>query len=258
MLILDVLPSGTSNVEAAICEGENYQYNGQILTTTGVYNFTVTGSNGCNATVILTLSVLPAANSMQQASICEGETYFFNGQMLSTAGTFSANLTAANGCDSMAILTLEVKPLPVTDFTSTVNGSEVSFINKSANAISVLWDFGDNTTSTEAHPVHQYAANGSYTVTLTATNGCGAFSVQKVVNVSVSAVGDLQGQTDILVFPNPNRGAFSVKLLESTGDEVEFSLFDAMGRLVRETKKDSAGMLLLDFSGTDAGVYLLE
>jgi hypothetical protein len=65
------------------------------------------------------------------------ETYLFNGQNLSTAGTFTAILTAVNGCDSTATLTLEVEPLPVAVFTFSVNGNEVSFANNSANAIIV-------------------------------------------------------------------------------------------------------------------------
>ncbi len=51
-------------------------------------------------------------------------------------------------------------PLTV-DFTdqSTTNDTIVSW----------LWDFGDDTTSTEQHPTHVYATEGAYTVTLTVT-----------------------------------------------------------------------------------------
>ena len=42
------------------------------------------------------------------------------------------------------------------------------------NPSSMLWDFGDGTTSTQGNPVHQYDAPGVYTVTLTVIdeNGC--------------------------------------------------------------------------------------
>jgi PKD repeat protein len=47
----------------------------------------------------------------------------------------------------------------------------VKFSNLSAStATSYLWDFGDGTTSTEASPLHQYAAAGTYTVRLTVKN----------------------------------------------------------------------------------------
>jgi bacillolysin len=50
--------------------------------------------------------------------------------------------------------------------------ASVSFNNTTANGVSYIWDFGDNSsTSTATNAVHTYTANGTYTVTLTAT-GC--------------------------------------------------------------------------------------
>lgn len=60
---------------------------------------------------------------------------------------------------------------PRAAFTYEVEGLTVTFTNKSKDATSYLWDFGDNTTSTEKDPVHTYSQGGDYTVTLTATHG---------------------------------------------------------------------------------------
>ena len=50
----------------------------------------------------------------------------------------------------------------------------VSFSNTSTNATSYVWDFGDGSaTSSAATPLHSYATNGNYTITLYATNSCG-------------------------------------------------------------------------------------
>ncbi len=40
-------------------------------------------------------------------------------------------------------------------------------------ALTYAWDFGDDGTSTEAAPSHTYANSGTYTVSLTVTDGCG-------------------------------------------------------------------------------------
>ncbi|WP_422859580.1 PKD domain-containing protein [Flagellimonas sp. S174] len=45
--------------------------------------------------------------------------------------------------------------------------TQVSFANQSSNATTFTWDLGDGTTSTEVDPVHTYAGEGSFTVTLT-------------------------------------------------------------------------------------------
>ena len=50
----------------------------------------------------------------------------------------------------------------------------VSFTDQSTSSVSLLWQFGDGTTSTLANPSHTYFNDGTYNVTLTATfpGGC--------------------------------------------------------------------------------------
>ena len=50
--------------------------------------------------------------------------------------------------------------------------------------ISFNWDFGDQTSSTEAMPTHLYTSAGEYTVTLTVTDNLGASDVANI-NISV-------------------------------------------------------------------------
>ena len=57
------------------------------------------------------------------------------------------------------------------------NGLMVTFTNVSLNADTYSWDFGDEESSTEMSPSHTYAADGTYDVTLTATNSGGSDAV---------------------------------------------------------------------------------
>ena len=56
----------------------------------------------------------------------------------------------------------------------TVNVTTVEFTDSStpgdANITSWMWDFGDETNSTEQNASHMYNATGNYTVTLTVTD----------------------------------------------------------------------------------------
>jgi len=68
---------------------------------------------------------------------------------------------------------------PVADFSaSPLSGKyplTVQFTDLSTNTpTSWLWDFGDGSTSTEQNPIHQYTSEGSFTVSLTATNAGGS------------------------------------------------------------------------------------
>jgi Zn-dependent metalloprotease len=59
----------------------------------------------------------------------------------------------------------------------TCNG-QVTFTDQSINgATTWLWDFGDGTTSTQQNPTHTYQSEGTFSVTLTATNGFGSDAV---------------------------------------------------------------------------------
>ena len=59
--------------------------------------------------------------------------------------------------------------------TTLVEGSSVQFTDLSTGSPTAWdWTFGDGGTSTAQNPVHPYAATGTYTVTLTASNAIGS------------------------------------------------------------------------------------
>ena len=66
---------------------------------------------------------------------------------------------------------------PEAGFSATPANLDVSFTDTSSDAnndiVSWAWDFGDGMSSGEQHPMHSYAAAGTYTVTLTVTDSEG-------------------------------------------------------------------------------------
>jgi PKD repeat protein len=98
-----------------------------------------------------------------------------------TARTYVVNLTVSNegGTDTESKtinVTGPVMGSPKASFTAVPQmGSvplTVKFTDKSVNATSITWDFGDKSgISTELNPSHIYRTTGFYTVKLTATNG---------------------------------------------------------------------------------------
>ena len=60
----------------------------------------------------------------------------------------------------------------------------VQFTDTSVGATTVLWDFGDDNTSEERNPLHEYTSNGTFFVTLTGYNEFGENSTTQTITVS--------------------------------------------------------------------------
>lgn len=60
-----------------------------------------------------------------------------------------------------------------------VTKKDIILTNKSTLATSYLWDFGDNKTSTEESPKHQYSTDGDYIIKLTAFDAAGQTSISQ-------------------------------------------------------------------------------
>ncbi len=141
------------------------------------------------------------------------------------AGTYGVTLIVTNQCGADTVtkgnLITVTCTAPSADFTGgPTTGTlplDVSFTNLSSGADSWLWDFGDGTTSTQENPSHTYDAVGSYTVTLTAANGCGSVTATKQDFITVSScllpvagftATELQGDYQLTVnFTNTSTGA---------------------------------------------------
>lgn len=118
-VVVTVLPTLTNTITVSICEGGSFNFGGQQLTTAGNYFHTFQAVNGCDSIVNLTLNLNPIITTQVNQSICQGNSYNFNGQNISVPGNYSDTLQTASGCDSVVILNLTVTPT----ITSIINQS---------------------------------------------------------------------------------------------------------------------------------------
>ncbi len=103
------------------------------------------------------------------------------------AGTYKVTLTAYQGTKHESITRdVFVKGGAGIDFTTGSSPTQFTAIAPPGDRyVAWQWNFGDGTAATEASPTHVFPANGTYDVTLTATNTCGASaSVTKKVSVA--------------------------------------------------------------------------
>ena len=124
ILPVTVLPVSTSTTILAICSTQlPYTWNGTVFNAAGTYAVVLTGSNGCDSTAVLNLS-LDNITSTTAETICSSQLpYSWNGNSYPTAGNYSVTLTSSGGCDSIATLNLAVVP----DLVAAIVNSPVNY-----------------------------------------------------------------------------------------------------------------------------------
>jgi acyl-CoA thioesterase FadM len=156
------------------------------VSNAGTYTVTGTNANGCSKTATKTVTVNPTYNVPLTHSICQGESYNFYGQNITTAGTYTHTLQTENGCDSIITLTLSIKNLP----TPSISGNAIICQGQSTTltangGTSYVWS---NASTNSSITVSQ---SGVYTVTATNAEGCSntanvTVTVNSLPNVSIS------------------------------------------------------------------------
>ncbi|MCX6684711.1 MAG: PKD domain-containing protein [Methanoregula sp.] len=115
----------------------------------------------------------------------------------STEGTHSVSLTATNSGGSNTVtmndfITVEAAEEPVASFTTNATSGAVPLVilfnDTSTNyPTSWTWTFGDGDEASTRNTTHEYTEEGTYTVTLTATNSGGSDTVTQSEYITVEA-----------------------------------------------------------------------
>ena len=195
-------------------QGYSYQWfnntNNQSLTVTsaGSYAVTVTDANGCSAVsspTVVTVNATPVATitASGATTFCQGGTvtltagtgssYLWSNNAttqsitVSTSGTFTVTVANANGCTAVsAPVIVSVNQLPLATITANgpttfCQGGSVTLV--STPGVSYLWS--GNNAITQSNTV---TTSGTYTVTVTNSDGCSATSTGVAVTVNSATV----------------------------------------------------------------------
>ena len=112
---LEVLPELTTDITAAICDGESYVLpDGSSADVSGVYAYTFTSVAGCDSVVTIDLTVNPVYENIIPYAICDDETIVLpDGSVVydPPAGVYTYTLVSSSGCDSVVGVDLTVYPI---------------------------------------------------------------------------------------------------------------------------------------------------
>jgi gliding motility-associated-like protein len=107
VVIVYPLPD-TIFISDEFCQGETYNFAGNVYGSGGVYYPTLPASVGCDTIVALTLNELEVFSQNIFETICQGDTFFIESFFHTSTGVYRDTLTTILGCDSIINLDLTV------------------------------------------------------------------------------------------------------------------------------------------------------
>ncbi len=194
------------------------------------------------------------------------------------ANTYTVKLTVTNSYGSgdstwnnyINISNINTTDPPIADFTASDSfimvGDVVTFTDKSANQpsqwewaiIPVTHQYVNATDKNSQNPQVKFTGVGNYTVIMKATNPNGSDNKSKTNYIKVDPLGVKQVELNSLlhVYPNPNNGSFTLELNQDiSGTNMHIQLFDMQGKLVMEP---SFVGNQVSVNGLSAGIYMIQ
>jgi len=231
-----VAPAAVPSVvtgEAAICANATETYS-VINNPNVVYNWTIpAGWSGTSAT-----------NSISVTADA-------------TSGTISVNAENVCGTSASSSLPITVNPgAPVAGFSSSNVANSYSFTSSSSDAATWSWDFGDGVgVSSLENPSYVYPTNGTFTVTLTVTNGCGTDVTTSSVTITGVGIDELLNDK-MTFYPNPAVNTITVEVDQNLVEQ-SIELLDVTGKVIYSNKLEAV-QSIIDVSKLASGIYYLQ
>ncbi len=184
----------------------------------------------------------------------------------SSSGTYTATLVVGNtaGADTLSqTFVVQILNAAVANFTYTLlPGGVVQAVNTGTGDAGYVWDFGDGSPQVQSDSLvtHQYLSSGNYTVTLIASNACGASVFQQNIEVVVQGVhtSDVWKNNAIQLYPNPLADYLVVDCSDIglPPDRVEVS--DMLGSRVLIQQHFAETKPMIFFHDLPAGIYWVQ
>ncbi len=223
------------NYQTTICEGSSEIWANETIFLAGEYSFNLLSVNGCDSIVNLSVEVVNHIYTEIQEEICEGDQYVFYGMIYTESGSYGAEYEASNGCDSVVVLKLNVKPLIAVLDTFYFCPPEVVTINGVSIAVA-----------------------GQFQFQINSQLGCDTLFTAEVIELTeaecTTGTSDLQ-PLGIDISPNPFDQSMNI-----LSDEViqSIEIINISGVKVYAISEVDAKEYIYDGSSLAAGVYILS
>lgn len=220
-------------ISASICENDEYDFYGEMLTAAGTYRDTIPGSTGLDTLVILHLSVNLIDTTILNEAICAGGSYTIGDSTYMFEGTYEYIAENQNGCDSIIILNLTVNTVPEAPFITEENSNDQVFL-VTDDADELQW-YKDNVAipGATSHRL-EVTENGTYYATI--SNDCGESDSSNHITVIISGISEF-ADAAFSVYPNPATEVVNIQHDRNPISMVE--IYTLEGKKIYETRPEA-------------------
>lgn len=123
-MLTNVSGSAVYDIYACVNQGSAYSFNGNMLTTSGIYADTFSTLLGCDSIIHLHLDIVVPVVSNGIISSCQP--VVFNGITYTSSATVHDTLLSVLGCDSAFVnMAIQIQTITTTEIRDTVSGCQV-------------------------------------------------------------------------------------------------------------------------------------
>ncbi|MBL7897113.1 MAG: T9SS type A sorting domain-containing protein, partial [Crocinitomicaceae bacterium] len=240
--------SSSSTVSIQACDSLVSPSANYIWNTSGTYLDTIPNSAGCDSIITVNLTINNPTFSVQNFTACNSFVSPSTNYLWNASGTYQDTISNSAGCDSIITVNLIIESV---DSSAVQNGLSIS---ANQNGASYQWlDClnGFSEIAGETNQTFTALNNGEYAVEVT-LNSCVDTSVCFVID-DVSLAENARGS--VRVFPNPNKGNFTVQMLPGI-ENATLKITDNLGKIVQQIHIDTSSQNIE--LNLPAGVYYLE
>mgnify|MGYP001193923985 CR=1 FL=1 len=224
---------------------------GKVWTSSNTYLDTIPNSTNCDSIITINLTVNNSTTNTISVTSCDSYTSPSGNYTWTNSNTYLDTIPNTSNCDSIITVNLTINS--VSSLTTTTSGVTISANNSSAiyqwldcdnNNIIIIGESGQSFVAT---------SNGNYAVELT-ENGC----VDTSACVAITTVGILENSfgNNLLVYPNPTNGNFSVDL-GKVYKNCNILINDISGKQVASRTMTESQTLNLSIQ-EPAGIYIVS
>jgi len=222
-----------------VCDGENAVFTNSSNVSSGNLNYVWKFGDGKNSSAQSPRHLYPSG----------------------TSGTYNVTLVAIvqGGCSDSITKAVSVNSTPSSAFTYTTSGRIVNLKATQPGNTTYHWNVSDGGTATQANTQYHFLnyPSGNYSICLSVYNAAGCFSQSCQAVAITGGIDKLSKQTGINIYPNPNKGNFTIDVQEPKKD-IAISIYNVLGEHIQTLSANpliSQYVVDLDVAN---GVYLIQ